>query len=126
MARSVRGLMAVASLARLSYALGLLIAPHRMTKLQLAAATGDNPIATMTTRAFGGAHVNLSLLSLRAALLERDVRTATALNLGFDFADLTATLLEWRDGELGDGATMASALLQSASMATWVSVLRET
>jgi hypothetical protein len=68
-------------------------------------------------------HANLSLLSLRAALLNRDARTAVGLNLGCDLGDLVATLLEWRDGELSDGATVASVALQSASLATWATVL---
>lgn len=112
------------SLARLSYALGLLLAPHEMNKLQLAAATRGNPVATMTTRAFGAVHVNLSLLTLRAAFLERDARVALGLNIGCDLGDLIATLLERRNGDLGRGETVASVALQCAGMATWATVLR--
>ena len=115
--------MVAASLARLSYAAGLLIAPHGMSRWQLGAETRGNPVATMTSRGFGAAHVNLSLLSLRAALLGRDRRLAIGLNLGFDLGDLAATLLERRDGELSGGETAASVALQSASMATWLAVL---
>jgi len=95
-----------------------------MNRLQLAASTRDNAIATMTTRAFGAVHTNLSLLTLRSAFLNRDRRIALGLNLGCDLGDLIATLLEWRDGELSGGATAASVALQSASMATWTAVLR--
>jgi hypothetical protein len=117
-------MMVAGSLARLSYALGLLLAPHEMNKLRLAAATPSNPIATMTTRAFGAVHTNLALLTLRAALLKRDARLALRLNLACDFGDLIATLLERRDGDLTRGETVASVALQSASMATWSAVLR--
>jgi hypothetical protein len=116
--------MVAGSLARLSYALGLLLAPDAMSKRRLAASTRGNAIATMTTRAFGAVHTNLSLLTLRSALLNRDTRIAAGLNLGCDLGDLIATLLEWRDGELSGGATVASVALQSASMATWTTVLR--
>ena len=121
---SARAMMAAASLARLSYALGLLLAPHTMSNRRLAAATQGNPVATMTTRAFGAVHTNVSLLSLRAAFLNRDARMASALNVGCDLGDAIATLLEWRRGELGGGATVASVALQSASIATWTTVLR--
>ena len=122
--RHAQAMMVVGSLARLSYALGLLLAPHEMNKLRLAAATRRNPIATMTTRAFGAVHTNLALLTLRAALLHRDARLALGLNIACDFGDLIATLLERRDGHLSRGETVASVALQSASMATWSAVLR--
>jgi hypothetical protein len=122
--RSAQAMMVVGSLGRLSYALGLLLAPHAMTRRRLAAATRGNPIATMTTRAFGAVHINVSLLSLRAAIGSRDTRLAGALNLGCDLGDLLATVLEWREGELTAGPAMASVALQSASVATWTMVLR--
>jgi hypothetical protein len=117
-------MMVAGSLARLSYALGLLLAPDAMSQRRLAASTHDNAIATMTTRAFGAVHTNLSLVTLRAAFLNRDTRIALGLNLGCDFGDLIATLLEWRDGDLSAAAAVASVALQSASMATWTTVLR--
>src|SRR5256885_2213680 len=51
---------------RLIYALGLLLAPHRMNRLRLGPDTSDNPLATMTTRAFGAVHANIALTSLIA------------------------------------------------------------
>jgi hypothetical protein len=77
----------------------------------------------MTTRAFGAVHANVSFLSLRAALLNRDVRLALALNFGCDFGDLIATLLEGRNGGLPIAAIAGSAVVQSAGMATWTSAL---
>jgi predicted outer membrane lipoprotein len=108
---------------RLSYALGLLLAPHTMNKLQLAADTRGNGVATMTTRGFGAVHTNLSLLTLDAALSNRNTRVALGLNLACDFGDLVATLLEWRDGDLRRGEVLASVALQSVSMAAFGSVL---
>ena len=122
--KTARAMMVTGSLVRLSYALGLLVAPHTMNKLQLAAATRGNAVATMTTRGFGAVHTNLSLLTLRAAFLNRNTRVALGLNIACDFGDLIATLLERRDGDLSRGETLASVALQSASMATFATVLR--
>ena len=123
-AAAARAMMVAGSLGRLSYALGLLVAPNTMTTMRLAADTRGNPIATMTTRAVGAVHTNVALVSLRAAVLDGDSRAAVQLNLGCDFGDLVATLLEWRKGELGGGSAAASVALQSASLATWSAVLR--
>ena len=122
--KSARAVMVAGAAARLSYALGLLLDPHGMTKRRLAAPTRGNPIATMTTRGFGAVHTNLALLTLRSALSNRDTRIAIGLNLGCDLGDLIATLLERRDGELNRSYALASVALQSASMATWVTALR--
>lgn len=62
--------------------------------------------------------------TVRSTFLSRDTRIALGLNLGCDLGDLIATLLGWRGGELSRGATLASVALQSASMATWTTVLR--
>ena len=118
--------MVAASLGRLSYALGLLFAPHKMNALQLAAATRGNGVATMTTRGFGAVHTNLSLFTLRAALSGRDRRFALGLNITCDLGDLVATLLERRHGDLSRGEAIASVALQSASMATSTAILRAT
>jgi len=78
----------------------------------------------MTTRAFGAVHTNVSLLTLRAAAVDRDLRLLLGLNLGCDLGDLVATILEWREGELPIGALIGSAVVQSAGMATWTTALR--
>ena len=92
-------MLAAGSVVRLSYALGLLVAPDVMSARRLAPEHAS-AYGRMTTRAFGAVHTNVSLFSLRAAVLNRDVRLALALNIGCDLGDLIATLLEWRDGDL--------------------------
>jgi hypothetical protein len=52
--------MIAASVLRLSYALGLLLAPDSMGTYRLAAPANGNGYARMTTRAFGAVHSNLS------------------------------------------------------------------
>ena len=119
---SARAMMVAGSLGRLAYALGLLLAPRAMSARGLAP-PADNAFGWMTTRAFGAVHTNLSLLTLRAAIQNRDTRIALGLNLGCDFGDLVATLLEWREGELPGSLAGASAVLQAAGMATWSALL---
>jgi hypothetical protein len=117
-------MLAVGSALRIAYALGLMLAPEAMSARRLAA-RHDSAYGRMTTRAFGAVHVNVALLSLRAALLDRDVRLALALNTACDFGDLVATVLEWqRGGDLPMGALIGSAAVQSTGMAIWTSGLR--
>ncbi|MFL5907776.1 MAG: hypothetical protein ACJ75Z_09305 [Solirubrobacterales bacterium] len=121
--RSARSMMVAGSLARLSYALGLLLAPESMSRLRLAPAHAD-AYGRMTTRAFGAVHTNVSLLTLKAALQRRDEKVALALNLGCDLGDLIATLLERRNGDLPDMAAVGSVAVQSTGMAIWITALR--
>src|SRR5436309_2973112 len=116
-------MLAAGSTARLAYALGLLLAPDAMSARRLAA-QHHTAVGRMTTRAFGAVHINVALLSLRAALLDRNVRMALALNVGCEFGDLVATLLEWRNGDLAIAAVARSAVVQSTGMAIWITALR--
>jgi hypothetical protein len=116
--------MIAGSIVRLSYAVGLLLAPDTMSKPGLAPDTTDNAYSRMTTRAFGAVHTNVSLLTLRSALVDRDVPLALGLNIGCDLGDLVATFLEWRDGELPSAAAVGSTVVQSAGIAAWSTALR--
>ena len=121
---SVRLVMGAASVVRLSYALGLVAAPQAMSRLRLAAATADNGMASMTTRAFGALHANLALATLAAALRDRHVELALRANLAADFGDLLGPFLEWRLGSLHGGLAAANRVVQGAGMATWTAALR--
>ncbi len=117
--------MIAGSLGRLAYGAGLLVAPDRMNAWQLAADGRGDPYARMTTRAFGAVHVNVALLTLRAALTERDAALALGLNLGCDAGDALATVLEWRAGDLPAAALAASLALQSTGLTVWGAALRD-
>jgi hypothetical protein len=97
---SERAVMVGGSFARLSYALGLLLAPRSMSRLRLIGPDPGDPYARMTTRAFGALHANLALQTIRAALSDRDVGFVLALNLTSDIADTLGPTLEWRYGDL--------------------------
>ena len=108
--------MVVGSGARLAYAAGLLLAPDAMGKRRMAARTPGNGYARMTTRGFGSLHSNLALVSIRSAIIDRDLRLILGLNIGCDFGDLIATLLEWRKHELPAAAFVGSLALQSVGI----------
>jgi hypothetical protein len=100
------------------------LAPDAMGRWRLGPVTPHNAYATMTTRAFGAVHTNVSLLGLRAALRNRDMRLALGLNIGCDLGDLIATFLAWREDDLSAGAAVGSLAVQSAGIATWSLALR--
>lgn len=122
--RSARGLIALGSLGRLAYALGLVFGPDWMSDHKLAAAQDANAYGRMTTRAFGAVHTNISLLTLRAAVTDRDLPLLLGLNLGCEFGDLVATVLEQREGDLPSVAMVGSAIVQTLGMAVWASAWR--
>jgi hypothetical protein len=117
-------MMVAGALGRLAYALGLLMAPDAMSARRLAPSSSGNSYGQMTTRAFGAVHTNVAMLTLRSALLNRDLRLVLGLNIGCDLGDLAATVLESRNGDLPAGALIGSAVVQSVGMATWTIVLR--
>jgi hypothetical protein len=69
-------------------------------------------------RAYGAVHVNVALVTLRAAVRRRDLPTVLGLNLGCDLGDLVATGLEVRRG-LPPVAAVGSAVVQLAGMTVW-------
>jgi hypothetical protein len=116
---SARSLMIGASLARLSYASGLLFAPKAMSRWRLIGPDPADPFARMTTRAFGALHANLALQTIRAAVTGRRVDSVLALNLTADIADTLGPTLEWRYGDLPPWAALTNASVQSLGMASW-------
>jgi hypothetical protein len=118
-ASSERAVMVGGSVARLSYALGLLLAPRSMSRLRLIGPDPPDPFARMTTRAFGALHANLALQTIRAAVTDRDVSFVLALNLTSDIADTLGPTLEWRYGELPMVAALGNAAVQSIGLVTW-------
>ncbi len=116
---SERAVMVGGSLARLSYALGLLLAPRSMSRLRLIGPDPGDPYARMTTRAFGALHANLALQTIRAAVADRDAGFMLVLNLTSDIADTLGPTLEWRYGDLPTVAAAGNAVVQSMGLVTW-------
>jgi hypothetical protein len=116
---SAQSVMIGGSLARLSYASGLLLAPKAMSRWHLIGPDPPDPFARMTTRAFGALHANLALHTVRAAVTGRRVDFLLVLNLTSDFADMLGPTLEWRYGDLPLWAALTNAAIQSLGLATW-------
>jgi hypothetical protein len=64
------------------------------------------------------------LLTLRAAVHNRDTRLLLGLSVGCELSDITATLLEWRDRGQADRTVRGSLILASVGLATWATALR--
>lgn len=111
------------SLVRASYALGLLLAPRSMSRYRLIGPDPGEPVARMTTRAFGALHTNLALHTIRAAITGRNVEFVLALNLTSDIADTMGPTLEWRRGDLPGRLALVNAAVQSLGIATWSALL---
>ena len=114
-----RLLMVGGSVARLSYALGLLLAPRTMSRWRLIGPDPPDPYARMTTRAFGALHAHLALRTIGAAARGRNVASVLALNLGSDIADTLGPTLEWRYGDLPGLAAAGNAAVQSLGLVSW-------
>lgn len=114
-----RSVMIGGSLARLTYASGLLFAPRTMSRWQLIGPDPRDPFARMTTRAFGALHANLALQTMRAAATDRQVGFVLVLNLTSDLADTLGPTLEWRYGDLPRWAALTNAGVQSLGVASW-------
>jgi hypothetical protein len=116
--------MVAGSLARLSYAAGLLLAPRSMSRFRLIGPDPPDPYARMTTRAFEALHTHLALQTIRSAVLDRDVRFVLTLNIGSDVADFLGPTLEWRRGDLPALAALGNAALQSLLIINWSVIIR--
>lgn len=117
-------LMIAGSIVRLAYALPLLLAPEAMSARRFAPDVRGDSYGRMLIRAFGGVHTHVALLTLRAAVLNRDTRLAVGLNLGCDGADMAATLLEWRRVGRPEFHVVGSIAVQSAGLAAGTYILR--
>ncbi len=118
-----RALMGAGALTRLSYGLGALLAPDAMRSKRLAPDVRGHADGRMDFRGFGGLHVSIALLTLRAALRNRNTRLLLDLNVGCELSDAVATLLEWRARDRADPVVRGSLALASVGLATWTTAL---
>ncbi len=118
-----RALMGAGALTRLSYGLGALLAPDAMCSRRLAPDIRGHADGRMDFRGFGGLHISVALLTLRAAVQNRNTRLLLGLNVGCELTDLAATLLEWRDRNRADLTVRGSLAVASAGLLTWIAAL---
>lgn len=119
-----RSLMGAGALVRLSYGAGALFAPEAMCSHRLAPDIRGHADGRMNFRGFGGLHIGIAVLTLRAALQNRNTRLLLGLSLGCELSDMTATLLELRDRGRADPTVLGSLILATLGLANWSTALR--
>ena len=78
----------------------------------------------MDFRGFGGLHISIAVLTLQAAIQNRNTRLLLGLSLGCELTDMTATLLEIHDRDGSDPTVLGSMILATVGLATWATALR--
>jgi hypothetical protein len=116
--------MGLGGLIRMSYGLGALLAPDRMSASRIAPDVRDHPDGRMDFRGFGGLHTNIASATLCSAATDRYVAPMLVLNLGCEIADTAAGLLEWRDRGGPDRLVVGSLVLSTVGVGLWTSALR--
>jgi len=119
-----RSLMGAGALVRLSYGLGALFAPEAMCSRRLAPDIRGHADGRMDFRGFGGLHISIAVLTLQAAIQNRNTRLLLGLSLGCELTDMTATLLEIRNRGGSDPTVLGSMILATVGLATWTTALR--
>ena len=87
----------IASVARLAYGLGSMLAPEWMAANRLAPTLRDHPDPRMNLRGFGGAQSGIALYTLATARDRARARSALGLNALVDALDAGVSMLEIRD-----------------------------
>jgi hypothetical protein len=119
-----RSLMGAGALTRLVYGTGALFAPDAMCAHRLAPDIRGHAEGRMDFRGFGGLHISIAVLTLRAAIQNRNTRLLLGLSLGCELSDMTATLLELRDRGRADPTVRGSLILATVGLATWTTALQ--
>lgn len=89
--------MTVASVWRLAYGLGSMLAPEWIAAHRLAPPLRDHPDPRMTLRGFGGSQGGIALYTLATARNRARARSALGLNAMVDGFDACVSVLEIRD-----------------------------
>jgi hypothetical protein len=119
-----RSLMGAGALTRLAYGGGALFAPDAMCAHRLAPDIRGHAGGRMDFRGFGGLHLSIAVLTLRAALQNRHTHLLLGLSVGCELSDVAATLLELRARGRADPTVRGSLILATAGLVTWTTVLR--
>ncbi len=119
-----RSLTGAGALTRLAYGAGALFAPEAMCAHRLAPDIRGHADGRMDFRGFGGLHISIAALTLRAALQNRNTRLLLGLSVGCELSDMAATLLELRARGRADPTVRGSLILATVGLATWTTALR--
>ena len=89
--------LTIASVSRLAYGAGAMLAPESMAANRLAPTLRDHPDPRMSLRGFGGAQSGIALYTLAKARSRARARELLWLNALVDTFDACVSLLEIRD-----------------------------
>jgi len=108
----------IASLARLAYGAGAMLAPEWMGG-RWAPSLQDHPDPRMNLRGLGGAETGIALYTLRAARSAQGARAVLSLNVLVDACDAAVSLLERRERGEFDRTVAGGVALNVALLLCW-------
>ncbi len=114
----------IASVWRLAYGLGSMLAPEWMAANRLAPTLRDHPDPRMNLRGFGGQHIAIASLTMVAAYRTDLARPALVLNLACETFDAAAAMLELRARGAPDAIAVGGIVIPLAGALTWTAALR--
>src|SRR5687768_2723421 len=111
--------MTIASVGRLAYGLGSMLAPEWMARSRLAPSLANHPDPRMNLRGFGGAQSGIALYTLASTRNRRQARSALRLNAVVDVFDAGVSMLEIRDRGRVDTVAGGGVVFNVILMAFW-------
>ena len=123
---SKRSLMLLNSAFRVSYGVGALLAPAKMTKLRLAPETAEHPEARLFVRGFGAHQVAVAALGLASRRWRALERPAALAAITIDVSDMLSAVVEagergQTDPDLTGGLVFSAAGVATAAAALYAS-----
>lgn len=126
---SKRSLMFLNSLFRVSYGVGALFVPSKMTELKLTPETAEHPEARLFVRGFGAHQIAVAALGIASRRWRRLEQPAAVAAIAIDVSDMISALIEARDRgqmdpDLSGGLVFSAAGVATAAAVLWTPVPR--
>lgn len=121
---SKRSLMVVNSLFRVSYGLGTLFLPAKMSALKLSADIDEHPEARLFVRGFGAHQIAVAAAALASRRWRRLEQPAAVAAIAIDAVDMLSALVEARGRGQVNADLSGGLVFSAAGMATAVAALR--
>ena len=121
---SKRSLMLLNSAFRVSYGVGALLAPAKMTKLRLAPETAEHPEARLFVRGFGAHQVAVAALGLASRRWRALERPAALAAITIDASDMLSAVVEAGERGQMDPDLTGGLVFSAAGVATAAAALR--
>ena len=121
---SKRSLMLLNSAFRVSYGIGALLAPAKMTKLRLAPETAEHPQAQLFVRGFGAHQVAVAALGLASRRWRALERPAALAAITIDVSDMLSAVVEAGERGQTDPDLTGGLVFSAAGVATAAAALR--